>query len=91
MAGKFLTLRRPVLDNHQPREILGALIDNDAPSSASRSASDAASMASSKSKRDADLRPWIENMKSWMRQRAAETDRLLVRSRDDEDAYLASE
>jgi hypothetical protein len=37
---------------------------------------------SGKSRKDEDLEPWIENMKSWMRQRATETDKLLARSRD---------
>lgn len=40
--------------------------------------------------KDEDLRPWIENMKSWMRQRAADGDRLLAQNKEDE-AYLASE
>ena len=71
--------------------MLGALIDNEAGPAAKRSAFDAGSLASSKSKRDEDLRPWIENMKSWMRQRAAETERLLARSRADEEANLTSE
>ena len=42
-------------------------------------------------KKEEDLRPWIQNMKSWMRQRASEADRLLTRSKADEDAYMASE
>ena len=44
-----------------------------------------------KTRRDEDLRPWIENMKSWMRQKSVETERLLDRSRNEDDAYLASE
>ena len=44
-----------------------------------------------KSRRDEDLRPWIENMKSWMRQKSVETERLLDRSRNEDEAYLASE
>jgi hypothetical protein len=44
-----------------------------------------------KTRRDEDLRPWIENMKSWMRQKSVETERLLDRSRSEDDAYLASE
>lgn len=46
-----------------------------------------------KPKKDEDLRPWIENMKSWMRQRSAETDRLLERTNAnvEQDGYLASE
>ena len=44
-----------------------------------------------KTRRDEDLRPWIENMKSWMRQKAAETERLLERSRSEDEAYLGSE
>jgi len=43
-----------------------------------------------KTRRDEDLRPWIENMKSWMRQKSVETERLLDRSRHEDDAYLAS-
>ena len=80
-----------VPDECQPREVLGALIDNDVTLAANRSASDAGLLAVGKSKRDEDLRPWIENMKSWMRQRAAETERLLARSRDEEEANLTSE
>jgi gluconate kinase len=71
----------------KPREVLGALVDNET----SRQTGDAASMTSGKSRKDEDLRPWIENMKSWMRQRSAETDRLLERMRNDQDGYLASE
>jgi hypothetical protein len=44
-----------------------------------------------KTRRDEDLRPWIENMKSWMRQKGVETERLLERSRTEDEAYLASE
>jgi hypothetical protein len=44
-----------------------------------------------KTRRDEDLRPWIENMKSWMRQKSVETGRLLDTSRSEDDAYLASE
>jgi hypothetical protein len=44
-----------------------------------------------KTRRDEDLRPWIENMKSWMRQKSVETDRLLDRTTNEDDAYLASE
>jgi len=44
-----------------------------------------------KSRRDEDLRPWIENMKSWMRQKCVETERLLDRSKNEDEAYLASE
>jgi len=43
-----------------------------------------------KSRKEEDLRPWIENMKSWMRQRALEGERLLVQNKDD-DVYLTSE
>ena len=66
----------------QPREVLGELIDHHDGKKADGS-------AGTKSKKDEDLRPWIENMKSWMRQRAAESGRVLNRS--EEDAYLASE
>jgi hypothetical protein len=44
-----------------------------------------------KTRREEDLRPWIENMKSWMRQTHAQSDSLLERSRDEDEAYLASE
>lgn len=92
MAGmSFLFSCGTGVKRKQPREVLGALIDNDATLSVSKTTSDAASLASSKSKRDEDLRPWIENMKSWMRQRAIETDRLLARSRNEDDAFLTSE
>ena len=62
----------------QPREVLGSLIDVNQTGAGPRRG------------KDEDLRPWIENMKSWMRQRAADGDRLLSQNREDE-AYLASE
>ncbi|WWD16072.1 hypothetical protein CI109_100497 [Kwoniella shandongensis] len=72
-----------------PREVLGPLCDNDA---APRSkTSDSGSVNGGRPRRDEDLRPWIENLKSWMRQRAAESDKLLQLSRTQDDSYLASE
>ena len=68
--------------NVQPREVLGALIAGE------MSEKDP---VTGKTRRDEDLRPWIENMKSWMRQKSVETERLLERSRTEDDAYLASE
>mgnify|MGYP002718824326 CR=1 FL=1 len=64
-----------------PREVLGALVDG------GYSQRDPETGVS---KRDEDMRPWIENMKSWMRQRASEGDSLVVSNRE-EDSYLASE
>lgn len=62
------------------------MIDNES-TTASKTTSDAAFRGSGRSKKDEDLRPWIEKMKSWMRQRAAETDRLLARSQSGEESY----
>lgn len=39
---------------------------------------------------DEDLRPWIENMKSWMRQRSADTDRLLAQNKADETYFVSA-
>ena len=64
-----------------PREVLGALIDMNYSQ---------VDPETGVQKRDEDMRPWIENMKSWMRQRAADGDRVLSRNKED-DAYLASE
>ncbi len=72
-----------VLTAPQPREVLGSLIDHDVTQGAQE--------GTPAKKKDEDLRPWIENMKSWMRQKATETDKLLIQSQADEDAYLASE
>ena len=71
--------------------MLGALIDNEASLTLSKSTGDAASLSSGKTKRDDYLRPWIEKMKSWMRERAAETDRILARSGYEEVPSLTSE
>jgi hypothetical protein len=68
--------------NVQPREVLGALIAGEMAEK---------DPVTGKTRRDEDLRPWIENMKSWMRQKSVETERLLDRSRTEDDAYLASE
>ncbi|ORY28256.1 RAM signaling pathway protein-domain-containing protein [Naematelia encephala] len=70
-----------------PREVLGALMDTDT----SGGKNPNASSGDVKEKKDEDLRPWIENMKKWMKQRAVETDRLLARSKSDENGYLASD
>ena len=46
-----------------------------------------------KSSKDEDLRPWIENMKSWMRQRDAATQVMVARSVSDDDSqtgYVSS-
>jgi Leucine-rich repeat (LRR) protein len=68
----------------QPREVLGELIAS--PHSRARIDPNTSDLSA---KKEEDLRPWIENMKSWMRQRAVETDRLLAQSQTDEDEYLA--
>jgi len=59
--------------------VLGALIEsNESPRDRDRE-------GSAKSGRvEEDLRPWIENVKSWMRQRMADTDRLLEKAQPDE-------
>lgn len=67
---------------NQPREVLGSLVDTEGVAGES---------GSGRSRRDEDLRPWIDNMKSWMRQKAKETARLLQRSETEDEAYLASE
>jgi hypothetical protein len=54
-----------------PKEVLGSLIDNDL-----------ARAERANGKKEEDLRPWIENMKSWMRQRASDGDRVLAQSND---------
>lgn len=68
--------------DRQPHEVLGALIE--AENSAHGDGAD-----SSRPKKDEDLRPWIENMKSWMRQRDAEAQLLLKRGLSREEADLA--
>lgn len=60
---------------------MGALMDSDS----------VIDPATGRPRRDEDLKPWIDNMKSWMRQSTMETDRLLNESMSEEDAYLASE
>ncbi|KAK8869664.1 hypothetical protein IAR55_000232 [Kwoniella newhampshirensis] len=72
-----------------PREVLGPLYDNE--SATKSKASDSGSAGGNRPRKDEDLRPWIENLKSWMRQRAAESEKLLARSRNEEEAYMASE
>jgi hypothetical protein len=67
----------------QPREVLGALVESEMLPSKDP--------VTGKTRRDDDLRPWIENMKSWMRQRGVKTGRLLDRSKSEDEAYLASE
>ncbi|WWC69331.1 uncharacterized protein I206_103269 [Kwoniella pini CBS 10737] len=57
-----------------PKEVLGPLA---ASNSASRPKTSDGSSAGGRTRKDEDLRPWIENMKSWMRQRAADSERLL--------------
>jgi hypothetical protein len=47
--------------------VLGALVDGDT------SSRDREDTGNREKKREEDLRPWIENMKSWMRQKAGET------------------
>ncbi|WVQ98890.1 hypothetical protein IAU59_006021 [Kwoniella sp. CBS 9459] len=64
-----------------PKEVLGPLCASDTPSSRSK-LSEAASLASSRNKKDEDLRPWIENMKSWMRQRATESEQLILQAEE---------
>ncbi|WVQ78593.1 hypothetical protein IAT38_000679 [Cryptococcus sp. DSM 104549] len=41
--------------------------------------------------KDEDLRPWIDAMKRWLRERTSESGALLDHRRAEEDAYLASE
>lgn len=62
-----------------PREVLGVLIDHEARST-----------PHVKGQQEEDMKPWLENMKSWMRQKAADGERVLSQNKDD-DAYLASE
>lgn len=50
----------------KPKEVLGALVDGDT------ATKDREDTGNREKKREEDLRPWIENMKSWMRQRAGE-------------------
>ncbi|WVW82929.1 hypothetical protein I302_104944 [Kwoniella bestiolae CBS 10118] len=63
-----------------PKEVLGPLAEPVDPSS--RSKTSEGGSTSSKDRRDQDLRPWIENMKSWMRQRAADSERLLQQAEE---------
>ena len=62
-----------------PREVLGALIDPEARTT-----------PHVKGQQEEEMKPWLENMKSWMRQRAVDGERILSQNRED-DAYLASE
>ena len=50
----------------QPKEVMGALVDQDQPGPRDASA------RSKEKKREADLGPWIANMKNWIRERVAE-------------------
>ncbi|KAK4684557.1 hypothetical protein P7C73_g5616, partial [Tremellales sp. Uapishka_1] len=75
-----------------PREVLGALMTTT--KNRSRGTSDAGSISTSggeRHRKEEDVRPWIENMKSWMRQKAAEGELLLERSRLEDDSFMASE
>ncbi|WWC89870.1 uncharacterized protein L201_004798 [Kwoniella dendrophila CBS 6074] len=62
-----------------PKEVLGPLAES---ADQSKSKSGEAGSSSGKDKKDEDLRPWIENMKSWMRQRAADSTRLLQQAEE---------
>ncbi|WRT67282.1 uncharacterized protein IL334_004249 [Kwoniella shivajii] len=63
-----------------PKEVLGPLAESADPSRSKNT--EASSMNGGKDRKDEDLRPWIENMKSWMRQRAVESERLLQQAED---------
>ena len=82
MARMFLNSSARADADLQPREVLGALIAGEHPEK---------DPVTGKTRRDEDLRPWIENMKSWIRQKSVETERLLERTRTEDEAYLASE
>ncbi|EIW66273.1 hypothetical protein TREMEDRAFT_65543 [Tremella mesenterica DSM 1558] len=64
-----------------PKEILGALVEHDMAG---------ADRSDTRRRKDEDLRPWIANMKSWMRSKASEGNRSLAKGRTEEDAYLAA-
>jgi hypothetical protein len=66
--------------------VLGALVDGD---STSRERDDSGRAGRAK-KKEADLRPWIENMKSWMRQRVAASEKLLEKEGEAEAPYTAA-
>jgi hypothetical protein len=72
-----------MMTDEKPKEVLGALVESEILPEKDP--------VTGKTRRDEDLRPWIENMKSWMRQKNADTERLIERSRNEDDAYLASE
>ncbi|KAL7424160.1 RAM signaling network component [Cryptotrichosporon argae] len=86
----FIDLKVFKIDNNPiewpPREVLGPLLDDDG--AASRRAVDEDAPVRRK---DEGHRPWIENMKSWMRTRAKETNRLLAQSEANGESYTASE
>ncbi|KAK6903093.1 hypothetical protein I203_108355 [Kwoniella mangroviensis CBS 8507] len=63
-----------------PKEVLGPLAEPVDQSSRSKTGEGAST--NSKDRKDQDLRPWIENMKSWMRQRAADSERLLQQAEE---------
>lgn len=70
--------------------MLGPLIDHDPKKSTSDGPS-STRLQAAKARKDEDLRPWIENMKSWMRQKKAETERLLDLTRIDTEVKQSSE
>ncbi|WVR05328.1 hypothetical protein IAU60_002342 [Kwoniella sp. DSM 27419] len=63
-----------------PKEVLGPLCASEGPTK--QRAGESGSATDGRSRKDEDLRPWIENMKSWMRQRATESQILLQQAVD---------
>ena len=53
----------------------------------SKTVGDTPNAPNGRPKKDEDLRPWIENMKRWMRQTLTESDEMLTRKGADNETF----